>query len=75
MKTLISISIALLLAATACEQKPTADAETVDEPSTAAQHVNTDREAFKAAGKAAKQIENKGAERNKAADEALRAGE
>lgn len=74
MKTMI-YGFVLLLAVTSCELKPTNEAQAHDETSTAAQHVNTDREAFKAAGKAARQIENKGAERNKAADEALRAGE
>lgn len=54
-----------------CEQKPPADA---GEAATTAQHANTNRAVLKAAGKAAKQIENKGEDRLKAADEAMKAG-
>ncbi len=38
-------------------------------------HINTDREGFQAAGRAAKAIEGKGEDRNAAADEAMKAGE
>ena len=62
------------MALAGCEQKPAAPA-TPATPTTARQHISTDREAFKAAGKAADQIENKGAERNSAVDDAMKAGE
>lgn len=71
MKRLLVV-LAVSLTVVGCEQKAAEGEES--EPSTAAQHANTNRAVLKAAGKAAKQIENKGEDRLKAADEAMKAG-
>lgn len=75
-------SLALVLGVTivaGCEKKvgevDTHEAATETTGATAPQHIDTNRAGFRAAGKAARDIEAKGAERNAAADEAMKAGE
>lgn len=75
-KIMLALCIASLFGV-GCEKKASDEAaQTAAQTTSAApRHIDTNREAFKAAGRAAKEIEAREAEHNAAADEAMKAGQ